>query len=619
MIYGPGAKYSLDEVSRFAKQGGDGGAASGGTGSPAGADTKHKPFDWDQRKKPCEPLDDAAIVRALSKDGDRSALAFKLIRRLQRAGYSPAEIVAVLLNFANLPVMAHYGEPPDEQRVRDDVQRVFAKPDQPGKAPAANEKKLSQRDQLLAIATREVELWQDDAGNAFATFKVDGHTEHHRVQSRRFKSHLTLRFCERHDGAGAPSTTAMVEAINAIGAYAMRGPTKKPFVRVGEHDGKVYLNLGRASWDAVEIDDKGWRIVAVAPIPLLHPSGMLPLPEPVHGGTIDELRPFVNFESEDDFKLVVACLVTYLRPRGPYPIIDLAGQAGATKTTGLRVVQRLIDPNVADVRSVPKSEHDLTIAAKNAHVLPFDNLSHISEEMADMFCRIATGSGFGTRTLYTDEDETLFYACRPVMFNGIPDLVSRGDLADRTISLVLPPMFDDKRKMEEEFWREFDAAHPRILGVLLDGVSRAIAHHGRTKILRPPRMADFARWATAALPAFGWAETEFMSIYRIYLAGIGNKLLESSAVGRVLRAFMTTRESWEGTASDLLAELNAAVDLRAIGDQRQWPADATRLSNQLRRVAPALHQSGIDIQFPSRTNSKRSITIRKTAAFAQAA
>ncbi|AML51135.1 hypothetical protein [Falsihalocynthiibacter arcticus] len=56
------------------------------------------------------------------------------------------------------------------------------------------------------------------------------------------------------------------------------------------------------------------------------------------------------------------------------------------------------------------------------HVLSFDNLSTIRPKMADAFCRIATGGGFGTRNLHTDSDEVLFNATQPCLLNGIPAL-----------------------------------------------------------------------------------------------------------------------------------------------------------------------------------------------------
>ena len=69
---------------------------------------------------------------------------------------------------------------------------------------------------------------------------------------------------------------------------------------------------------------------------------------------------------------------------------------------------------------------------------------------------------------------------RPVILNGIEDVVIRPDLADRSIFLNLQNIADDKRKAEKQFWSEFEAAHPRILGALLDGVAhglRQASHH----------------------------------------------------------------------------------------------------------------------------------------------
>lgn len=98
---------------------------------PPASGVSNADFDWSRRQKPREQLDDKVIARALTEEGDRSALAFKLIRRLQRSGYSPEEVVAALLKYSSLPVMGHYGDPVSEDRVRDDVQRAYCKPDQP--------------------------------------------------------------------------------------------------------------------------------------------------------------------------------------------------------------------------------------------------------------------------------------------------------------------------------------------------------------------------------------------------------------------------------------------------------------------------------------------------------
>jgi len=52
-------------------------------------------------------------------------------------------------------------------------------------------------------------------------------------------------------------------------------------------------------------------------------------------------------------------------------------------------------------------------------------------------CRLASGGSFAVRQLYSDDDEVLFQASRPILLNGIEDVIRRPDLADRAIFLTL--------------------------------------------------------------------------------------------------------------------------------------------------------------------------------------
>jgi hypothetical protein len=54
-------------------------------------------------------------------------------------------------------------------------------------------------------------------------------------------------------------------------------------------------------------------------------------------------------------------------------------------------------------------------------------------------------SPIAVRQRYTDQDEVLFDAARPVILNGIEDVITRPDLADRSIFLTLPPGADARR------------------------------------------------------------------------------------------------------------------------------------------------------------------------------
>ena len=185
-------------------------------------------------------------------------------------------------------------------------------------------------------------------------------------------------------------------------------------------------------------------------------------------GPIEVLRSFLNVQSDNDFVLVVAWALAVLRNRGPYPVIVLSGEQGSAKSTFSAILRALLDPNTAPLRALPREDRDLFIAASNGHVLAFDNVSGLPGWISDTLCRLATGGGFAVRQLYTDQDEVLFDAARPVILNGIEEIVTRPDLADRAVFLTLQPIPEEHRRPEQELWAAFDAARPRVLGVLLD-------------------------------------------------------------------------------------------------------------------------------------------------------
>jgi hypothetical protein len=155
---------------------------------------------------------------------------------------------------------------------------------------------------------------------------------------------------------------------------------------------------------------------------------------------MEDLASFLNLQTRNDFVLLVAWLLAALRGRGPYPVLGVSGEQGSAKTVLTKMLRYLVDPHVAPVRTLPRENRELFIAAHNGHVLAFDNLSILPPWGSDSVCRLASGGGFAVRRLYTDEDEVLFETARPTSLNGIEDVITRSDLADRSIFLNLSPI-----------------------------------------------------------------------------------------------------------------------------------------------------------------------------------
>src|SRR5258708_6416287 len=111
------------------------------------------------------------------------------------------------------------------------------------------------------------------------------------------------------------------------------------------------------------------------------------------------------------------------------------------------------------------------IAARNAWLVAYDNLSYLPQWLSDALCRLSTRGGFGTRKLYTDDEEELFTAQRPTLLTSIEDVVTAGDALDRAVAFPLEQVPEERRRTEEELDAEFDSALPCILGALLDAVA----------------------------------------------------------------------------------------------------------------------------------------------------
>ncbi len=321
---------------------------------------------------------------------------------------------------------------------------------------------------------------------------------------------------------------------------------------------------------------------------------MLPLPVPESGGDIQGIFRFLNIKNPADQKLALAWLLAAYRPTGPFPILALHGSQGSAKTTTKPILRRMVDPATASLSGTPRDERDLLISVRHSHLLGFDNFSGVSDSLSDALCRVATGSGLATRKLYTDDTQTIFSGCRPILLNGITDLATRGDLLDRMIVLYLPKIQESERREERTLIRDFELAQPKLLGAILDAVSTALRRVNRIKFSKLPRMADFAVWAVAGAPALGLNGPDIISAYEHNRLEANFIALESApAAVEIFKWASKQTEPWEGTCRQLLVELNmTASDVQR---DPHWPKSPRGLSGVLARSTPNLGTAGVNV------------------------
>ena len=474
-----------------------------------------------------------------------------------------------------------------------------------GSDPKQEEEKLTQA-QLLLRHAEQAQLFHTPAGDAYARIPVGNHYETHLVKSKGFRGWLVRGFFEEY--GKPPGAQALQDTLGVVEVRAQYdGPEMEVYGRVAEHRGAIYVDLANEDWEAVEITDHSWRVVTDPPVRFRRPRGMRPLPVPARGGTVDELRRFVNVSSDSSWRLIVAWLVQALRPTGPYPVLILLGEQGSAKSTVERLLRALVDPSTAPLRTTPRNERDLIIAATNSWCAAFDNISNLPPWLSDAFCRLSTGGGFSARELYTDSEEVLFDATRPVILNGITDVATRPDLLDRSLIVTLPPIPEERRKPEAELWREIEEARPTILGGLLDAVSGALRKVQAVRLEGMPRMADFAVWATAAEDTLGWEAGALMDAYTGNRREATESALEADPVAGAVRVLMEKLEQWAGTATELWQALNELVD-EDVRHTKAWPTAPNSLTGRLKRLAPALR--GIGIEYSEERSGSRGTRLK---------
>ena len=434
-------------------------------------------------------------------------------------------------------------------------------------------------------------LFHTATGTAFADVLVDGHRETWPIRSKRFRGWLRRRYYEATGGpVNGQAISSQLDLLEARAQFD--APERSVHVRVAEHEGHIYLDLADEHWRAIEIGPDGWRVNGCPPVRFRRPAGILSLPVPEHRGSIEALLPLLNLSSRNDFVLLVAWLLAALRSGGPYPLLAISGEQGSAKTVLSKMLKALIDPNVAPVRALPREERELMIAANNGYVLAFDNLSGLPAWLSDALSRLATGGSFAVRQLYTDDEEVLFQAARPLLLNGIEDVISRADLADRGIFLALAPIDERQRRSERELWREFEIARPRLLGALLDATVHGLRTLPNVRLTSLPRMADFALWATACEPGL-WPAATFACSYDANRRAAVEGIIEADPVAGCVQALMAERGSWAGTASDLLRAASALAGTKV----SNWPQNPGALAGRLRRAQTFLRMLGIEISF----------------------
>ena len=478
-----------------------------------------------------------------------------------------------------------------------------------GKADGTDDKdgRTSTAKALVELAMKSCTLFHDERKDGYAVTTIGDVRRTLKLRGKDFRRWLSGSYYASTKKAA--NSEAISSALSVIEAQAtFDGRELELSNRFAMRDGCIYIDLGDPDWRVIEVTPDGWEIMNKPPVLFRRYSHQKALPVPVRGGKLSDLHEFLAIKSEDDKRLMEAWLVAAFFPNVPRPASTFHGPQGASKTTSARILKAVTDPSLIVSVDFGKSPADLAQVLDHHGVPCFDNLTSIPAWAADTLCRAVTGGAFSKREHYSDDSDILMVFQRPIIITGINIPTHAPDLLDRLLLIELDRIRPEKRMDEVTFWRNFNAARPKLFGAVLDAVSGALKRLPDIKLDRMPRMADFARVACAYAEFAGMGANTMLDIIMAHTFRQTQEVLDADPVATAVVEFVRKSGKWTGTASELLSLLNEAhPQQRPDG----WPKQGNTLSRRLTVLHSTLSEVGINIRRHKEGN--RLLTLESSA------
>lgn len=487
---------------------------------------------------------------------------------------------ATIKEILSLPMKEHLSStqpysPPEEKKHKD------------FESNSGNKKKQSLM--IVNFVMDQAELFHDKNGEVYA-FDLST-KETRRLDGRQFRDWLVANFYEIN--GNAPRDQSLREAMSTLmGLARYKGECREVYIRVAKHVTSYYVDLAEIGQSrAICITSDDWKIVNEPPVRFLRPETIRPLPTPISGGDFSQLWQIANIPKNQRI-LVVTWLIDCLRPDTPFPVLELIGEQGSAKSTTQMLLRRLVDPNASDLRAAPKTVEDIFVTGGVNWLVSYENISHLSPQMQDALCVLATGGGYAKRKLYSDADESVIIVKRPIILNGISASITSQDLIDRAISVETPVI--SLRTESNKIWEFFEEKHAEILGALLDifALSLSRLHIIKLPSSDCPRLIEFTRLGMSVAEILGHTGEEFLRDFNTTRYESIARTIDASPVATALIEWFE-KHNEQGIVLPVKT-LFEQVEIFKPSGSESWPRSAKGFADALRRAAPALRQMGIE-------------------------
>ena len=505
-----------------------------------------------------------------------------------------------------------------------------------GKGKGTNQQTKEQSKIQVAFETIKQEtknLFVDEYQVPHVAIPIENHLEVLPVNSGAFKDWYRMFIFERDrivlDSQTIHDTCSLASAYAASHKYGTQiNLNLRTALKFNFRTEWIY-DLVNKDWEFIKINSSGWDIFKNEIIFRRFSNQRAQVYPDRHyvAHVFDQFMKLVNTKDKDTILLLKCYIISLFIPEIQKVILILHGVQGAAKSSLQELIRTLVDPSIILTFTFPRDTNELIQQLSHNYITYYDNVSMVRYWISDLLCKAVTGSGSSKRVLYTDDDDKIYRFKRCVGMNGINLAATKEDLLDRSIITNLEDIDDKDRRTPEELWSEFNALKPQLLGYIFDILVKVLKYEEENpetvKNFKLSRMTEFAKYGEIISRCMGYADNEFLRVYKENRNLQVDEIIEFSQVATALMCMMFRKYNdpeyeWDGTPTALFGEIKNIVDtdkwdLNIDSNSHQFPKSPNALSRRLNEVKTILKTKGLVITNYRETDKQgtKKIKIRK--------
>lgn len=390
-----------------------------------------------------------------------------------------------------------------------------------------DEPKISARDKfirgMIAGMKQDTEAFYERRGDLYVDTKLYGGKELVKLRSGAFTTFL-LDLAHRNDNILLKAADADLIADHVCSYAENNAKPLSSDPRACWVKNDLWLNPGWKDGKLIRIADGSWEIAA-APSRLFAPlpqSMAMPVPVPTPAAAFPTLikQGIVDFGEYHAFFCTM--MATMMMPMDDvHPIIIITGEGAKGKTTTMKLVTQLVDPDQGnECLIVSEDQRNILVTCLTRKTIGLDNASRLPIS-DDLLSQMYAGGTYKERQLFTNNEQSSIKIERMrVIINGVSPDFSKSDFFTKAIFLEQPRVtlandeFISLTHVEERWQSMLPQALGSLLSVIAEGLPFYRDWQKRRKEANKPasapvRFVEFAVMGEAFSRAMGFPKDEF--------------------------------------------------------------------------------------------------------------